>query len=87
MPKFTLIAEHTNDYGETLSKNTHEFDVEFLQEVLENVDLFLRGTGFFSSGNLQYVPDEPPPFEFTQEMVDAFKRQHSDFYFDEDRNK
>jgi hypothetical protein len=58
MPKFTLIAEHTDNFGSTLSKTTHEFEVEFIGEVLENVDLFLRGTGFNPTGTLDYVEEE-----------------------------
>ena len=47
MPKFTLIAEH--DDG---TKVTSEFTNDYLDDVLENVDLFLRGVGFFFDGRL-----------------------------------
>lgn len=103
MPKFTLIAEHTDNYGQTLSKTTHEFDVEFLPEVLENVDLFLRGTGFIPSGNLEYVEETFEDYD-TQfygdghdgmgstlddypELQKELRNQHSEFYFDTGRNK
>jgi hypothetical protein len=34
-----------------LSKTTHEFDVDYIGDVLENVDLFLRGAGFNPTGD------------------------------------
>lgn len=59
MPKFTLIAEHTDIYGKPLGhKLTHEFDADTLDNVLENTDLFLRGVGFMPKGTLDYVQDE-----------------------------
>lgn len=57
MPKFTLIAEHTDNSGNCISRNTHEFEVDFLDEVLENMDQFIRGTGFFPSGVLNYAEE------------------------------
>jgi len=54
MPKFTFIAEH--DSGQ---KVTYDCDHDFLDHVLEDFDLFLRGVGFFPQGDkLQYVSDE-----------------------------
>ena len=59
MPKFTLIAEHTDLYGKPDgTKVNYEFHCDFLPEVLEHVDLFLKGCGFNSSGTLDYVPVE-----------------------------
>jgi hypothetical protein len=59
MPKFTLIAEHTNWYtGKVESKVTYEFDADGLSEVLQNTDLFIRGVGYQPDGTLDYVPDE-----------------------------
>lgn len=46
MTKYTLIAEHTDMFGKQLTKTTHEFDVDYIGDVLENVELFLRGVGF-----------------------------------------
>ena len=84
MPKFTLIAEHTDLYGKpTGHKVTHEFNVDDLPSVLENTDLFIRGCGFMPSGTLDYVPDqEYYGFESYPESV-----CHSEFYFDTERNK
>lgn len=58
MPKFTLIVEHDDQYGNPASKTTHEFICETIPEVLENVDLFLRGAGFYPEGILDYYSDE-----------------------------
>lgn len=99
MPKFTLIAEHTDDYGNVLSKNTQEFEVEFLNEVLENVDQFIRGTGFFPRGVLEYVDDTFENYDenfygdghdgmgSTLDDYPELKEQKSHHYFDTERNK
>jgi len=59
MTKYTLIAEHTDMYtGNTVSKSTHEFEVDGLMEVVENVELFLKGAGFVFDGFLDIVPTE-----------------------------
>ena len=93
MPKFTLIAEHTDIYGKPTShKVTHEFNVDTLNDVLENTDLFLRGCGFVPTGTLDYVVDEYADFgggstledypEIKEELVSK-----SSYYFDTERNK
>ena len=51
--KYTLIAEDTYDG----SKTTREFEVDYLPDVLTEVELFLRGAGFFFEGNLDFVND------------------------------
>lgn len=59
MPKFTLIAEHTDLYGTPDgTKVNYEFHGVYLPEILEHVDLFLKGCGFNSPGTLDYVSDE-----------------------------
>jgi hypothetical protein len=52
MPKFTFIAEH--DSGE---KVTFETDKEYIHDVLEDFQMFLRGVGFHFGGNLDFVED------------------------------
>ena len=62
--KYTLIAEDTWDG----SKTTREFEVDALPEVLSEVELFLRGAGFFFDGNLDFVNDfEEPEWEPEEE--------------------
>jgi hypothetical protein len=55
--KYTLIAEDTWDG----SKTTREFEVDALPEVLTEIELFLRGAGFFFDGNLEFVNDFQEP--------------------------
>jgi len=58
MPKFTLIAEHTDFLGVTSQKNTLEFNEDYIGDVLDNIKQFLQGTGFTIDGTLDIVPDE-----------------------------
>lgn len=59
MPKFTFIGEHTDIYGNPDgTKVTYEFHVDHVNDVLEHVDLFIRGCGYNPTGNLDYIPDE-----------------------------
>lgn len=74
MPKFTLICEHHPGY--TI---THEFDDEYLPDVLDNIELFLRGCGFVNDGTLDFVSDG----DFRQSEL----REHADCYYDFDRNQ
>ena len=94
MPKFTLIAEHTDLFGNPSGhKVTHEFNVDTLDSVLENTDLFLRGCGFVPTGTLDYVQDDyesewhTEEFETPQEDVTEWDKVHSSYYFDTERNK
>ena len=105
MPKFTLIAEHTDLYGNPDgTKVNYEFNGTYLPEILEHVDLFLKGCGFNPDGTLDYVPDEEyygePEWnteEFNTDPVESFDDRiwkqsvdnvnHSEYYFDTERNK
>jgi hypothetical protein len=96
MTKYTLIAEHTDLYtGNTISKSTHEFEVDGLMDVVENVELFLKGAGFVFDGFLDIVPpEEDSPPEWTteewdtpQEDISEWDKVHSKYYFDTERNK
>lgn len=89
--KYTLIAEDTWDG----SKTTREFEVDALPEVLSEVELFLRGAGFFFDGNLDFVNDFEtetewePEEDWTPSLYDEAdlpigKSKH---YFDPERNK
>ena len=52
MPKFTLICEHDGPVG---SKNTLEFEADFLPTVLEHFRQFLKGCTFEFDGELEIV--------------------------------
>lgn len=109
MPKFTLIAQHTDYQGNSNGhKLTYEFEVDHISAVLENVDYFIRGVGYHPEGTLDYVPDDEyygtgpewhtpewntPQEEFTGDGHDgmgstlADYENHSQYYFDTQRNK
>jgi hypothetical protein len=50
MPKFTLTCEHDGPVG---SKNTLEFEADFLPTVLEHFRQFLKGCTFEFDGELE----------------------------------
>jgi hypothetical protein len=93
MPKFTLTCEHTNPWtNESTCKNTHEFEVETLSEVLENFELFLRGAGYIFDGVVDVVPTEEDDLDawhedIVSELDKEVEAEHSKHYFDVDRNK
>jgi hypothetical protein len=100
MPKFTLIAEHTNAYGKPDgTKVTYEFQVDTIEHILENVDLFIRGCGYMPPpGMLDYQVEEFSDFgggstnedyaELQDDNVEWDKVQNkSKYYFDTERNK
>jgi hypothetical protein len=51
--KYTLIAE--DEFGG--STTTREFQVDYLPDVLSEIELFLKGAGFVFDGNLDFVND------------------------------
>jgi hypothetical protein len=99
MPKFTLIAEHTDLYGKPDgTKVNYEFYVDTLDNVLEHVDLFIRGCGYNPTGTLDYVQDDwgsdqewyneefQTPTE-TKYNPDQNEVGHSAYFYDTGRNK
>ena len=79
MAKYTLICEH-DELGGTM-KQTTEFRTDYLPEVLENTELFLRGCGFYFEGQLDII-DEDKSYIGTQEEFDVFQQivnSHQDF--------
>ena len=59
MPKFTLIGEHTDlQQNPDGTKVQYELNCDYLQEIVEHFELFLRGCGFNPTGKLDFVPDE-----------------------------
>lgn len=75
MPKFVFTCEHKDLWSNNqVCKNTHEFEIETLDKVLENFEMFLRGAGYVFNGVVDIVP------------VDEDDIQHSEHYYDVDRN-
>ena len=94
--KYTLIAE--DEFGG--STTTREFQVDFLPDVLSEIELFLKGAGFVFNGNLDFVNDfetepewEPeeewttPEWDTPQTDTAEWDKVHSKHYFDTERNK
>jgi hypothetical protein len=80
MPKFTLTCEH--DDGTVV---THQLEKDYLPEVLESVDLFLRGCGYYTDGYLDYVSDGD--FRDSELVNLQDDCDHSMWYNDVDRNR
>lgn len=90
--KFTFIAEH-----ETGEKITYESTKDFLPEVVQDFELFLRGCGFVFDGNLDFVePETYAVSEFDAPSLNDLEQyfastinpvDHSDHYYDTNRNR
>lgn len=92
MPKFTFIGEHTNIYGKPDgTKITYEFTVDSMNDILEHTDLFIRGCGYMPPpGTLDYVVDDYSDFGGGSTLADYELHgdiEHSESYFDTERNK
>jgi hypothetical protein len=75
MPKFTLTCEHDGPVG---SKNTLEFEADFLPTVLEHFRQFLKGCSFEFDGELEIVgldyykePEPDYPDEYEEDYIGA----------------
>jgi hypothetical protein len=55
MAKYTFICEE--EYG-TPAKRTIEFSADSLDDILNEFEMFLRGSGFYFKGTLDVVPHE-----------------------------
>ena len=69
MAKYTFICEE--EYG-TPAKRTVEFEADSLNDILNEVEMFLRGAGFYFRGTLDVVPyddeigEEDTKFDFSE---------------------
>lgn len=93
------IFKQVDDY--TPSETTTEFTADTLDVVLEMFTQFLRGSGFYFDGVIDIVPEETFQMEdyfgdghegmgSTLEdypELDQVNLQHSEHYYDTDRNK
>lgn len=59
MPKFTF----TGDYDEPFCRSTLQFDAEFIQDVIANFEMFLRGVGYHFDGHLEIVDERLDSYE------------------------
>jgi hypothetical protein len=58
MSYFKLINENNSFSDEEITTTTKEFNAEYLYEVIENFEMFLRGCGYHFNGHLDFVQDE-----------------------------
>lgn len=91
------IIKQIDDISGHNAVTTVEFNTDTLDGVLQHVDLFIRGCGFFppQGATLDYIEDEPSDQEWHNEEFETptdakynpDKIIHSGFYFDTERNK
>lgn len=96
MPRFTLIAEHYDEFeGVIESTITHQFEKEYLDDVIMQLQEFLRGAGYYFDGELGIVE---PVMYTTPENAAKMEAsccgagcgdtvQHNDHYYDINRNR
>jgi uncharacterized protein YbbC (DUF1343 family) len=71
-------------YGkENGNKISTSFHADTLQTMLEKFEQFLRGSGFYFEGVVDIVPEEGSEEETVKISID----NHSEHYYDFDRNK
>jgi hypothetical protein len=91
MPKFVFTCEHKDIWtNNQVCKNTHEFETETLNEVLQNFEMFLRGAGYVFDGVIDVVPSEDyfgDGHEGMGSTLEDYPELHSQHYFDAERNK
>jgi hypothetical protein len=83
------ILKQIDDISGNNAVTTIEFSADTLTTVLEHVELFIRGCGFFPpEGNLDYVNDFED-YQLDQDWDDCYVDpvEHNEYYFDTDRNK
>ena len=67
------IFKQIDNISGRLAETTIEFHADSLSDILEQFEMFLRGSGFHTSGTLDFVPDEEyygyttPKFECAEE--------------------
>lgn len=71
MAKYTLVCDQSCDLDTHVV--THTFTGDQLYEVLQNIEEFLRGAGFYFDGHLS--------IEQPETII------HSKYYYDTERNK
>jgi hypothetical protein len=72
MSKFTFICEDEPmpfSSGGITSKRTVEFNCVSLPDVLQEFEMFLRGSGFHIDGVLDVVPQEPDDLDEYTETI------------------
>ena len=76
------IFKQIDNISGRLAETTIEFHADSLSDILEQFEMFLRGSGFHTSGTLDFVPDEEyygyttPKFECAEENDEENEQPH-----------
>ena len=65
------IFKQIDDISGHKSETTIEFNAEYLPDILEHFEMFLRGSGFHPSGTLDFVNYDDCELEFSDEELDT----------------
>lgn len=89
MSKMEFSYTQTDMFGKTEKTYNLSTNNLVLQDILEDFELFLRGSGFVFDGIVDIV--SPEEVEAEQEQTDhsndEYAKSYSKHYFDFDRNK
>jgi hypothetical protein len=97
MPKFTLICDHSCALDTHVV--THEFTGEYLPDIIDQIEYFLKGSGYQLTGKLDIISEaeyyglDPDYGDHgggsTPDMYDDIDvlSTKSNHYFDKERNK
>ena len=86
MPRFKLICDHSCDLDTHVV--THEFSAEYLPEVIQNIDMFLKGAGYIYDGYVDILEDNPPQVGAgTNFQSGGAGVQRSQYFYDTERNR
>lgn len=81
MPKMTFVCEHQHPINKdsNLSKVTYESNREYLYDIIEDFEDFLRGCGFYIDGKLEVVDKEDVEIDFSYDsMNNSFSSTNTD---------
>lgn len=94
MPKFTFICEdEPMPFSEgVVTKRTVQFDAVYINDIVEEFELFLRGAGFNPSGTLEFVEEQDYSDHGGGSTLADYPELNplsgkSSYYFDVERNK
>lgn len=93
--RYEFIQYETDAYGGDLdNKISTSFHADTLDQVIERMQYFLRGSGFYFDGQLGIIPDEDSEAETFKINIDNdndisinISEEHSPYYYDFDRNQ
>lgn len=73
MPKITFVCEHQHPINKdsNLSKLTYESNREYLYDIIEDFEDFLRGCGFSFDGRLEIVDQEDITLDFNDDCMSS----------------